>query len=112
MYAYTLACVRHSASSHDWQETQFGKGLEEAGHSLELGRASCRRPCLSAGVLQVIIRDHSYYSQDLYDAIMAEWAPLTEKDILVISYGGWYPRFAWNTDEVPSRSPFLPVHAS
>ena len=48
----------------------------------------------------MIIRDHSYYSQPLYDAIMAEWEPLTEKDILVISYGGWYPRFVWQEDQV------------
>ena len=55
---------------------------------------------LTAGLLQVIIRDHSYYSQALYDAIMAEWEPLTDQDILVISYGGWYPRFVWQSDQV------------
>ena len=68
--------------------------LSSACHGLVQG------PNLSTASLQVIIRDHSYYSQDLYDAIMAEWAPLTEKDILVISYGGWYPRFAWQSDQV------------
>jgi len=49
--------------------------------------------------LQVIIRDHSYYSQELFDDIMSEWQPITEKDILVISYGGWYPRFGFDADD-------------
>lgn len=49
--------------------------------------------------VQVIIRDHSNYQQQLFDDIMAEWQPLTSQDILVISYGGWYPRFVWGSDQ-------------
>lgn len=58
----------------------------------------------------MIIRDHSYYSQPLYDAIMAEWEPLTDKDILVISYGGWYPRFVWQSDQVRQAKVSRPSH--
>ena len=52
------------------------------------------------------MRDHSWYNENLYDDIMAEFQPLTSKDILVISYGGWYERFQWDTAQV--LSPCIP----
>ena len=53
-----------------------------------------------AAGLQAAVRDHSWYNESLYDDIMAEFQPLTDRDILVISYGGWYERFQWDTAQV------------
>ena len=58
--------------------------------------------CDSAAGLQAAMRDHSWYNESLYDDIMAEFQPLTKKDILVISYGGWYERFQWDSAQVLS----------
>ena len=61
-----------------------------------------RRDLSQYALLQVVIRDHSYYQQQLFDDIMAECQPLTSRDILLISYGGWYPRFGDGDDQVGS----------
>ena len=58
--------------------------------------------CDSAAGLQAAMRDHSWYNESLYDDIMAEFQPLTKQDILVISYGGWYERFQWDSAQVLS----------
>ena len=82
----------------DKASKEYIKGLANTDASLLNGRVTaCDRP---AG-LQAAVRDHSWYNESLYDDIMAEFQPLTNKDILVISYGGWYERFQWDTAQVP-----------
>ena len=76
---------------------------------LSSGRVSARD---GAAGLQAAVRDHSWYNESLYDDIMAEFQPLTKQDILVISYGGWYDRFQWDTAQVlsPCTLAFIPGH--
>ena len=80
---------------------------------METCMSSCRvSACDSAAGLQAAVRDHSWYNESLYDDIMADFQPLTDKDILVISYGGWYDRFQWDTAQVlsPCTSHPIPGH--
>ena len=90
------------ASIHNNEETLCFRKLANRSTQVSSGRASAYD---GAAGLQAAMRDHSWYNESLYDDIMAEFQPLTKQDILVISYGGWYDRFQWDTAQVKSPCP-------
>ena len=49
---------------------------------------------------RVYLRDFGVYNQTLFDDILSDFAPLRATDVLVLNWGAWYPRFAWNSNEV------------
>lgn len=50
---------------------------------------------------QVIIRSFGTYQAQLWDDIFAEFAPLTERDVILVNFGAWYPRFKISEPHVP-----------
>lgn len=53
------------------------------------------------GWLQVIIRSFGTYQAQLWDDIFAEFAPITEKDVILVNFGAWYPRFKISEPHLP-----------
>ncbi len=49
---------------------------------------------------RVYLRDFGVYNQTLFDDILSDFAPLRATDVLVLNWGAWFPRFAWNSNEV------------
>lgn len=50
---------------------------------------------------QVIIRSFGTYQEQLWDDIFAEFAPITEKDVILVNFGAWYPRFKISEPHLP-----------
>ncbi|CAL8469668.1 g9209 [Coccomyxa elongata] len=50
---------------------------------------------------QVIIRSFGTYQAQLWDDIFAEFAPITEKDVILVNFGAWYPRFKISEPHLP-----------
>ena len=38
-------------------------------------------------------RAYGRFNLSLWDDVMAEFQPLTEEDVIVVSFGAWYPRY-------------------
>ena len=53
------------------------------------------------GGSQVIIRSFGTYQAQLWDDIFAEFAPITEKDVILVNFGAWYPRFKISEPHLP-----------
>ena len=52
-------------------------------------------------MLQVIIRSFGTYQAQLWDDIFAEFAPITENDVILVNFGAWYPRFKISEPHLP-----------
>ncbi len=42
---------------------------------------------------QVYLRAFGRFNLTLWDDVMAEFEPLTERDVIVFNFGAWYPRY-------------------
>jgi hypothetical protein len=42
---------------------------------------------------QVVIRSFGTYNPQLWDDVFSDFAPLTAKDVILVNFGAWYPRF-------------------
>ena len=101
--ACQVVALAHNTCTHTHGGTMTEEcvlPLAKPDASLSTGRLHA---CDDAAGLQAAVRDHSWYNESLYDDIMAEFQPLTSKDVLVISYGGWYERFQWDSAQVLSH---------
>lgn len=54
--------------------------------------------------LSVHIRDMGTYNDTLLGDLLSDFNPLQADDILLINWGAWYPRFAWNQNQVAWRA--------
>ena len=49
---------------------------------------------------EVHVRCFGRYNSSLWDDVFAELPTLTERDVIVINFGAWYPRFNYNEPRV------------
>ena len=52
--------------------------------------------------MQVIVRDMGVFNDTLMAELLQDLGQLTKKDIVLVNWGAWYPRFTWGYTEVTS----------
>jgi hypothetical protein len=55
--------------------------------------------------LQILVRCFGRYNASLWDDVFAEFGAITERDIIIVNFGAWYPRFNFN--ELGVRLPLV-----
>ena len=45
---------------------------------------------------EIMIRSFARFNGSLWDDIFAEIGPLTQRDVIIVNFGAWYPRFNVN----------------
>lgn len=45
---------------------------------------------------EILVRCFGRYNPQLWDDVFAEMGPMTERDVIIVNFGAWYPRFNFN----------------
>lgn len=51
--------------------------------------------------MQVIIRSFGTFNGTLWDDVFSDFAPITEKDVIMVNFGAWYPRYKISEPHIP-----------
>lgn len=54
---------------------------------------------------EVHVRCFGRYNGTLWDDVFAELSPLTDRDVIIVNFGAWYPRFNFNEPRVRAPNP-------
>ena len=49
---------------------------------------------------EIHVRCFGRYNSSLWDDVFAELPTLTERDVIIVNFGAWYPRFNYNEPRV------------
>jgi len=49
---------------------------------------------------EIMVRCFGRYNSSLWDDVFAELPQLTARDIIIVNFGAWYPRFNFNEPRV------------
>ena len=108
----SLACLLAPVSSNGiatlWDESTTtvrgeykGREWPEDRHILKQYWAEVN----TTGGLQILVRCFGRYNASLWDDVFAEFGTITERDIIIVNFGAWYPRFNYNEPTVSSCVP-------
>lgn len=104
--ACLLAPVTVHGSRKDWDEAPTkvrgeykGREWPENRHILKQYWAELK---LKNGA-EVHVRCFGRYNSSLWDDVFAELPKLTERDVIIVNFGAWYPRFNFNEPQVCHR---------
>ena len=51
------------------------------------------------------------YNGELMDTLLEELAPIEATDIIIVNFGAWYPRFAWQVGPYCAMAPLARCNA-
>lgn len=54
---------------------------------------------------EIIVRCFGRYNSSLWDDVFAELPLLTDRDVVIVNFGAWYPRFNFNEPRVGLPQP-------
>ncbi len=57
---------------------------------------------------EILARCFGRFNGTLWDDVFAEIGPLTERDVIIVNFGAWYPRFNYHEIRVifPGHLPY------